>query len=377
MDFLNYLVNNIPLFCISAVMLFIAIRNIKVRRRESIYFIVFTAIVLFLSVVVFFEKYAQKVGNVTLGTIFTSCGYIFRPILLFIFVLLANMEEKRSRRFYLIFGIPLIVNIIIYIFPLFMGVPGISTLVFYYQANADGTASFIRGTFLNFFSHAICAIYIGLLFYISTVRFHGKHRQDGLVLILCAFIIIITVAAEMLTNRNDLLNIVCEICAMINYIFIISVNASKDPLTNLYDRRTFYEDVSRYGSDINGVIQMDMNELKYLNDNYGHGEGDAALQFLANVFENSLNRSIMCAYRISGDEFVILMFKGTEEQLEKSAKDIKQLLVDSNYSAAVGYYFINDKSISFDEAMKKAEKLMYIDKAHYYEESGHDRRKAI
>ena len=129
---------------------------------------------------------------------------------------------------------------------------------------------------------------------------------------------------------------------MINYIFFISVNASKDPLTNLYDRRTFYEDVSKYGNDVNGIIQMDMNELKFLNDNYGHGEGDVALKFLANVFEKSLNKTFMCAYRISGDEFVILMFKGTEEQLEKSAKDIKKLLVDSNYSAAVGYYFIKD-----------------------------------
>ena len=102
MDFSNYLVINIPLFAISVVMSFLAIRNIRVRKRESIYFLVFTAIVLALSVVVFIEKYSQAKGLPELGTVFTSIGYILRPILLYIFVLLTNMEYKRGRVFYLL-----------------------------------------------------------------------------------------------------------------------------------------------------------------------------------------------------------------------------------------------------------------------------------
>lgn len=64
MDFWTYLANNVPLFSICLVMIFISFRNLKVRRKESILFLVFTAIVLFLSVVVNLEKYSQKVGNV-------------------------------------------------------------------------------------------------------------------------------------------------------------------------------------------------------------------------------------------------------------------------------------------------------------------------
>ena len=106
-DLVNYLASNIPLFSICAVMLFIAFRNLRVRKRESIYFIVFTTIVLFLSVVVTIEKYSQREGLVILGTTFTSFGYIFRPILLYIFVLLANMDYKRSRMFYIACSVPL------------------------------------------------------------------------------------------------------------------------------------------------------------------------------------------------------------------------------------------------------------------------------
>ena len=378
MDIVNYLASNIPLFAASAVIIFIAIKNFKVKRKESILFLAFTAIVLFLSVVVDMEDYAQRDGLVILGTIFTSLGYIFRPILLYIFVLLANMEEKRSKQFYVLCSIPLIINVIIYMFPLFFGVPGISTIVFYYKLEEAGNATFNRGGFLNFFSHAICVIYLGLLIYVSSIRFHGKHRKDGLVFILCAIIILATVATEVATGRSDLLNVVCEICAMINYIFIVSVNTSRDPLTNLYDRRTFYEDVTKYKNEVKGFVQIDMNELKYLNDHYGHDKGDVALSFIAKAFEGSINQSTMCAYRLSGDEFVILMFQGNLEQLENTVKQIKTKIEESNYSTAIGYYFIDPsvEKLTFEEAMKKAEELMYLDKAKYYKECGHDRRSA-
>ena len=376
-----YLSNNLPLFAIAAIIFFIAFRNLRVRKKESILFIIFISVVLFLSVVVEMEKYAQKIsdiqGGIVLGTIFTSIGYITRPVLLFVFILLSNMDQKRSKTFYLICLIPLGINFIIYLLPLFMNVPALQKLVFYYRDSGLGTAVFTRGTVLNFTSHFFSLLYLGVLIYVSTIRFHGKHRRDGLVIILCVAIIAITVIVEVLIPRNDLLNVVCGICAMINYIFIMSVNTSRDPLTGLYDRRTYYEDISRFKELINGVVQIDMNELKRLNDYYGHDEGDKALNELAAIFESNVERNTMCVYRLSGDEFLILMFNGKEETLLNTVFAIKEQLRTSSYSAAIGYYFINKKAdkMTFEQAMKKAEDLMYEDKEKYYNETGHDRRK--
>ena len=377
MDIPNYLISNIPLFSISAVMIYLAIRNLRVRRKESIYFLVFTTIVIVLSAVCALEKYAQRAGLPVVGTIFTTLGYILRPILLFIFVLLSNMDFKRERWFFNMIGIPLIVSTTVYILPLFMGVEPLRTLVFYYQMNDAGGADFMRGTFLNFTSHAICLFYLGVLVFVSTVRFHGKHRRDGLVLLLCVAVILLTVIAEMITTRNDLLNIVCEICAMINYIFIMTVNSSRDPLTNLYDRRTYLEDVSRYKTIVNGLIMIDMNELKFVNDNYGHQIGDEALHELAQIFDTSVEPSIMCTYRVSGDEFIILMFQGKIEQLDSTVTRIRQRVDECKYSAAIGSCYIDKKAgdISFEEAYQKAEELMYQDKSKHYVETGHDRRR--
>ena len=376
MEFWNYLASNVPLFCISAVMIFLAIRNFKLRRKESIFFLVFTAIVLLLSVIVALEKYTAQIGNVIAATIVTSSGYILRPVLLYLFIYLANMDQKRSKTFNIIMTVPLVINFIVYLLPLFIGVPGISSVVFYYKLLENGTAEFVRGSFLNFCSHFVCFLYIFALVYVSTLRLHGKHRRDGLVIILCVFFIVVTVMTEMLANRYDLLNIVCEICLMINYLFIISVNASRDPLTHLYDRRTYYEDLSRYESIINGVIQIDMNELKYLNDNFGHEAGDIALKTIADIFDESINKATMCTYRLSGDEFLVLMFQGSKEDLEATAHTMKKKLSETKYSAAIGYlYYEKSDNLTYDQAMKKAEEYMYAEKEEYYKQSGRDRRK--
>ena len=374
MDVSNFFASNIPLFSICLVLILISIRNFKVRKKESIYFLIFTGILLILSVVVVMEQYASVTGNIYLATIFTSIGYAARPVLILIFILLANMNEKRRIWYYRVFIGLLCINALVYVIPWFFNVPWMSTAVFHYEL-VDGKAVFQYGGFLNYTSHAIALFFLVVLIYFSIASFQGKHRRDGIVLILCGLIILATVITEMVTKRTDLLNIISGICIMIDYIFIISINASRDPLTHLYDRRTYYEDLTKYQNLINGIIHLDMNELKYYNDNYGHEAGDEALVSLANIFTSSIVSKIMCAYRLSGDEFLILMFQGKKEQLDEVVNNIKEQLSTSKYSAAMGSYFIEKgDNTTFDEAMKKAEKLMYKDKNDYYIKSGHDRR---
>ena len=374
MDVSNFFASNIPLFSICLVLILISIRNFKVRKKESIYFLIFTGILLILSVVVVMEQYASVTGNIYLATIFTSIGYAARPVLILIFILLANMNEKRSIWHYRVFIGLLCINALVYVIPWFFNVPWMSTAVFHYEL-VDGKAVFQYGGFLNYTSHAIALFFLVVLIYFSIASFQGKHRRDGIVLILCGLIILATVITEMVTKRTDLLNIISGICIMIDYIFIISINASRDPLTHLYDRRTYYEDLTKYQNLINGIIHLDMNELKYYNDNYGHEAGDEALVSLANIFTSSIVSKNMCAYRLSGDEFLILMFQGKKEQLDEVVNNIKEQLSTSKYSAAMGSYFIEKgDNTTFDKAMKKAEMLMYKDKNDYYIKSGHDRR---
>ena len=163
---------------------------------------------------------------------------------------------------------------------------------------------------------------------------------------------------------------------MINYIFILSVNSSRDPLTNLYDRRTYYEDIARFKHQIKGVIQIDVNGLKHLNDTYGHDAGDNALLTVSRILEKNLGNAEMCAYHLSGDEFLIIMYQGKNEVLERTVENIRAEVSETEYSVAVGYYFVNkNENITYEVALKKAEELMYSDKERYYQISGNDRRR--
>lgn len=85
--------------------------------------------------------------------------------------------------------------------------------------------------------------------------------------------------------------------------------STHDQLTGLYNRRGFFQKMNEFISlkENNGkylyLFMIDMDGLKYINDNFGHGEGDFALSALANALKNMSEDEIICA-RIGGDEFI-------------------------------------------------------------------------
>lgn len=88
--------------------------------------------------------------------------------------------------------------------------------------------------------------------------------------------------------------------------------AETDPLTGLYNRRR-YEDlflrefhrIQRYGGAMSMLV-LDLDHFKQVNDNYGHGAGDIALQEIADICRRKL-RQVDIIGRLGGEEFVILL----------------------------------------------------------------------
>ncbi len=84
-----------------------------------------------------------------------------------------------------------------------------------------------------------------------------------------------------------------------------------DPLCNIYNRNGFInkaDDMFRRCVDEHRRVMLsfiDMDGLKYINDNYGHNEGDFAIQRLATIIQGCCGRNSICA-RFGGDEFIIL-----------------------------------------------------------------------
>ena len=84
-----------------------------------------------------------------------------------------------------------------------------------------------------------------------------------------------------------------------------------DPLTGLYNRRAFYRFAAQLFEKRDelgcaAVVMMDLDNLKRINDTFGHEWGDRYLHAAAACFRRSIPESALCA-RVSGDEFTILL----------------------------------------------------------------------
>lgn len=88
--------------------------------------------------------------------------------------------------------------------------------------------------------------------------------------------------------------------------------AVSDPLTGLYNRRHFFDlagkefyRARRYGKAL-AVIMMDLDDLKKINDSYGHLTGDQLIIFVAEQCRQQLRKADLAA-RFGGDEFILLL----------------------------------------------------------------------
>jgi len=102
----------------------------------------------------------------------------------------------------------------------------------------------------------------------------------------------------------------------------------KDPLTDLYNSRYFYEQLEkeitrsdRYFHPLS-LIFIDIDHFKSINDSYGHMVGDKALLMIAKKMKTSL-RSLDTAYRFAGDEFTIILPETAADQAEVVADRIR------------------------------------------------------
>ena len=117
---------------------------------------------------------------------------------------------------------------------------------------------------------------------------------------------------------------------------------------------------------------LDVNDLKSINDHYGHDSGDIYIKGVSNIVCNVYKHSPV--YRIGGDEIVVILqgedYKIRDELIEKIKKvfiDISHNTKDEKYmrySAAIGMsVFIKEIDTEVYSVFRRADKQMYANKA--------------
>lgn len=149
--------------------------------------------------------------------------------------------------------------------------------------------------------------------------------------------------------------------------------ASHDSLTGLANRRLFYDRLQhairharRYHTKV-GVLFLDLDHFKEINDTHGHHVGDAVLTEAARRLSKSVRESDSIA-RLGGDEFVVLLDKvnGREDCLSAATNIENALAEDSSFygmpveiRASIGHALFPDDGEDEDTLLRAADAAMY------------------
>ena len=158
---------------------------------------------------------------------------------------------------------------------------------------------------------------------------------------------------------------------------LMSDMANKDVLTGLRNKRAYDVDIARLEQEIHddtarfGIVMVDMNYLKRMNDNFGHDKGDIAIQKTARLICDTFKHSPV--YRFGGDEFVVIIehtdYRDVNDLVREFKEKVNRNLENTaqpeweRVSAAIGFaIFDKTRDHHVESVFERADELMYTNK---------------
>ena len=145
-----------------------------------------------------------------------------------------------------------------------------------------------------------------------------------------------------------------------------------DYLTKIYNRRYGYKVIPRLISAAKmkneplAILNIDINNFKYLNDNYGHACGDQILQNFCNIVLHTIRKNDLLI-RWGGDEFLIILQNADRQIAEKLATrvnqtvnmELKKVFKDIDINLSIGKSIFPKDGETFDKLVSIADNNMY------------------
>jgi len=184
-------------------------------------------------------------------------------------------------------------------------------------------------------------------------------------------------AVEWINGEYVYLKSATEITERKNNEDILKKSASTDAMTNVYNREWGYKALDKLISDVMdsdaaaSVVFIDVDGLKFVNDNYGHIEGDKIIIGVVDALKKCTRKNDVI-FRWGGDEFVVLLPGCTQTNAEAIMINSIAYLDEINkistkpyvYAFSYGIFEINShqENYSSESIIKIADSLMYAQK---------------
>ena len=348
MSFVDYVLTNYTTFFEMIGLLVILFISAHITRRMKNYTRIAVALLLFTSIISFFESYTQTFEHLSLWRpILTATKYTMYPlILMFIVLVMSQVKDIIPNKLKIIFMIPEFICI-----PIFYTSQWTHLVCYFTEGN-----HYLGGMF-SLLPYFLFGFYFILFLVVNILYLKNYSSQDRIMVLYISVGAILGVILCMIFDRKDDYTPIFASALIFYYLFLYIHRAKIDPLTGLFNRQSYYQETLINDSTIDALLSIDMNDLKYFNDTFGHCKGDEALITIANIFrEHSDSKRI---YRVGGDEFVILYKDKTEEEVVQLIENMKEALSHTEYVCAFGYSM---KEKNIHEMEKLADKRMYEDK---------------
>jgi diguanylate cyclase (GGDEF)-like protein len=156
--------------------------------------------------------------------------------------------------------------------------------------------------------------------------------------------------------------------------------SKSDELTKLLNRRGFLaavrEEMEKPENEgkIAVLIFADMNNLKIINDKFGHDDGDFSLRMVGGILKRSVGKYNGIVSRFGGDEFCVFYIPNEKNSTAESIRDaVRKETEYMNAESDKEYYvsvsmgiceFICNSSVILEEVIEKADTELYEDKKH-------------
>lgn len=178
-----------------------------------------------------------------------------------------------------------------------------------------------------------------------------------------------------IVNKTGMLGVVIDVTQDVIERKRIEHDRDYDMLTNIYNRRAFKDCMEELMQNpqklkISAMVMLDIDNLKYINDTYGHDYGDDYIRKTASVFVNYFGEGFLCA-RQSGDEFNVFIYgydskddiRSILNSIQNSMKQSAVKMPDGasiNIRASAGIAWYPHDADNSDDLLRYADFAMYL-----------------